>query len=108
MDCNKRLENLKVGDLVVVNSSYGRREIAKITDSTKVYWKVGSRRFRKTDGVAPGGGYSFSRISEWTPEVDREIRDANALRTLRDRLPDKIKTASLEQLRQVADILLNI
>lgn len=82
------LDNLKAGDEVALFSGFIQRvpQIKCVERVTATQIIVGSSRFRRKDGYAPGGGYGRPRITEATQEY-RDLAEASYLRArLKDAL----------------------
>lgn len=59
------LENVHVGDSVIVTTAFGRsREVSDVDRETKTQLIVGGRKFRRQDGeTVAGGGFNSTSIS---------------------------------------------
>jgi hypothetical protein len=76
------LKELKAGDKVIINHGwYVGKEVALVKRTTKTLIIVASSngkyeyRFRKSDGVAPGGDiWNPQRLVKHTDEIEREIK----------------------------------
>lgn len=100
---DKWLENLKIGDRVIVNS-YSRNMLKKIIGETPKYWKIGKEMYRKNNGKKRGGDTNCRDLylSEPTEELVDEI--------YRERLLCQFQSYnwsifSLDQLQKIADIV---
>ena len=51
-------DNIQVGDKVIIESRYGR-SIGTVDKITKLYFFVGSRKFKKTTGSEPGNSWAY-------------------------------------------------
>ena len=52
-------ENVQVGDKVIIENRYGR-SIGTVDKVTKLYFFVGSRKYKKINGSEPGNSWTFS------------------------------------------------
>ena len=67
--------DVKVGDLIIIRSSY-RNSIEKVTSVAKTIFCAGGRRFRKDNGYEYGGGtYSRTFAKKATDEEIEKIRN---------------------------------
>lgn len=102
------LENLKVGDLVVVRGSLiVGEELRKIERVTKSQIVVDKRRYRKKDGRLVGGGdwcYGFIK-----PALEKDIERLNKVKQKNELLAYIRKVAwsnlSLESLETICDVV---
>lgn len=106
MYANKEwLANLKVGDEVVVDSSTslcGGLSIVKVERLTKTLISVSDgRRYRRSDGIAPGDGYSRSHIEEPTDEIREKIRRQKSATWLSRVKWDQLPTQTLSQVIEI-------
>lgn len=74
-------DNIQVGDKVIIESRYGR-SIGTVDKITKLYFFVGSRKFKKINGSEPGNSWTYC----WAKPYD----DAEALEIARVNLNKKI------------------
>lgn len=66
---------MKVGDLVTITGSYDMFRVCRITGETKLYWLVGSMKFRKSNLYAIGTDkYISYRIAPTTQADIDEVR----------------------------------
>ncbi|KKL03903.1 hypothetical protein LCGC14_2621460 [marine sediment metagenome] len=101
------LENLKVGDRVVINTtsygSQGDNSVSVVERLTKtLIITKGGRKFRRNDGLSPGGEWSKDTLQEPTPEAVDRIRQANLANKLRHY---DWKPLPLATLRAIYDLL---
>lgn len=84
------LAGLKAGDEVAVFSGYVHRypRVARVDRVTATLVMVDGGRYRKSDGWAPGNGWSRSYITELT----QEHRDQVEEKTLRDQLEELVRS----------------
>ena len=72
-------EEFKVGDTVAViaNNTISKQQI---TDDTKTLWKVDGMKFRKSDGVAPGGSmWHISYMRVWDNVTEKQYTEQQQL-----------------------------
>lgn len=102
------LENVKVGDFVVLIGSYAHdgclRKVERVTKSQII---VNKRRYRKNDGrIVGGGGWSYCYIR---PATENDIERINKVRH-KNKLLAFIKNVtwynlSLESLQTIYDVV---
>ena len=80
-------EEIKVGSRVIVSSRFHRDEVREVTRETKLYWFVGSYKYRKSDLSSVGGDiWSCNRIQLSSKEKEDEISRVNFAIDLQERL----------------------
>lgn len=102
------LENVKVGDFVVLRGSYAHDDcLRKVERVTKSQIIVNKRRYRKNDGrIVGGGGWSYCYIR---PATENDIERINKVRH-KNKLLAFIRKAdldnlSLESLQTICDVM---
>jgi hypothetical protein len=92
------LASLKVGDEVAIQPGGWdqTQRISRVTRITKTQFVCGSERFRKSDGWAPGSGWSRPNIVKPTQEMRDKIEAA--------RLRTKIKNAATDSTTTLATL----
>lgn len=98
------LEDLKVGDEVVVSGSFLSYEISRVTHTTATQIHIGGTKYRRDTGVQMGSVSSWNRSSLCEPTQE-----------LRDKIEHKKRASSmgivtwqklsLDQLRRIAAIV---
>lgn len=103
------LDNLQVGDDVVISGGPGPMSVFKVVRLTKtLIFTTASRRFRRRDGHSPGT-WAVGFLQEPTPVVLNQV-ERDRLRTRQANLAHKLRhydwgTLSLEKLVEVYDSL---
>ena len=100
------LENLKVGDLVIVVGSFASK-LSKVIRVTKAQILVDNRHYWKKDGCLVGGSdWCYSRIK---PATDEDIESINKREQKEELIAFIRKNAwvnlSLESLQTICDVV---
>jgi hypothetical protein len=101
---DKWLENLKIGDKIIINSFNGGNMLKKIIGETPKYWKIGKEMYRKNNGKKRGEDtncrdlYLIEPTEELVDEIYRE-------RLLCQFQSYNWSIFSLDQLQKIADIV---
>lgn len=77
MELEKKFENIKVGDQVVIERYFGTGyDVRTVTKVTKLYFDAGHQRFNKSDGAQTGTS-PFGRCyaHEATPELIAQVEE---------------------------------
>lgn len=82
---NNWLENLKVGDRVVIRGRYNSY-IHKVSKITKTIIEIEKgNKFKKINGFLIGGGvWNTDHIEELTPEIEKEFKINQYIKKLND------------------------
>lgn len=69
-------DNIQVGDKVIIETRYGR-SIGTVDKVTKLYFFVGSRKYKKTNGYEPGDSWTYSFAKPYDAVEAMEIIRVN-------------------------------
>lgn len=105
------LENVHVGDPVIVTTNFGRsREVSGVDRETKTQLTVGGRKFRRRDGEAvAGGGFNSTSISVPREGEIQAVKDERAAalfrRLIREETEAHLKELSAAALKRIHTLL---
>ena len=102
------LENLKVGDKVIVGGVYINRRICTVEKVTKRFILVEGTKYSRTDGWVSGcSGYTSNHIRPDTEEdikrVEEEIEKRQTVRFLKDTKFEKFSFETLKSIRELIE-----
>ena len=95
------LDNLKIGDSVIVHNSHFGSKVAVIERFTKTLIITKNSKFRRSDGCAPGNGWCRNRLQELTTERVNHIRKNNLVDCLKRWNWDALSLETLEAIREM-------
>ncbi len=100
------LENVKVGDKVILNGRHNRR-VQIATKVTRTQIQTAGGRYRKDGGQPIGDKWSFSRLVPWTQEAEDDIAEKDKHSKLAARIGlaawTKLPTETLERVLEIIE-----
>lgn len=99
------LENIKAGDMVIVNRYLSPRKLAKVERVTPTQIVLLGCHYRKKDGCQPGGSYSSSYITYATRDEIEEILKEERIRKVYNHLKNlKLNEIDYKQALVLSDV----
>ena len=74
-------EDIQVGDKVIIESRYGR-SIGTVDKVTKLYFFVGSRKYKKINGYEPGDSWAYCWAKPYDAVEALDIARVNLNKTI--------------------------
>lgn len=104
----KELENLKVGDKVIVGGAFIYNRISQVEKVTKKYIIVEGSKYSKAFGWVVGcSSYSSNHIRPATEEdirrVEEEVEKRGIIKWLRNTIFEKLSFAALVAIRDIVE-----
>ncbi len=89
---------MKVGDQVAIVGNLGVIRVAPIDRETKLYWCVGSRKFRKSDLREPSDYWAYVSIKPATQQHFDELKKRRLVSKLSETNWSKLDLETLENI----------